>query len=78
MTNKQTIQEFLAQPALAVVGVSRSGKKFGNTAFRELKAKGYRVYPVHPEAQTIEGESCYPIYPWVAVKNTMWEAYCAP
>ncbi|HZD60038.1 MAG TPA: CoA-binding protein [Anaerolineae bacterium] len=59
MTDRQTVDEFLAQPALAVVGVSRSGKKFGNAAYKELKAKGYRVYPVHPQADAIEGDKCY-------------------
>jgi predicted CoA-binding protein len=59
MTTGQIVQEFLAQPALAVVGVSRSGKKFGNAAYRQLKAKGYRVYPIHPQARTIEGDKCY-------------------
>jgi uncharacterized protein len=27
---------------------------------RDLKAKGYRVLPVHPEADTIDGDRCYP------------------
>ena len=42
MTSKRLIDDFLAQPALAVVGVSRSGKGFGNVAARELRGKGYR------------------------------------
>ncbi len=53
------IKEFLAQRALAVVGVSRSGKGFGIAAYRELKQKGYTVYPVHREAATIDGDPCY-------------------
>jgi len=60
MTAKATVREFLEQPTLAVVGVSRAGNKFGNTAYRELKSKGYRVYPVHPEAEAIDGDRCYP------------------
>ncbi len=54
----QAIREFLDQPALAVVGASRTGKKFGNSAIRELKANGYRVFPVHPDASSIEGLPC--------------------
>jgi predicted CoA-binding protein len=50
--------DFVGQRSLAVVGVSRSGKKFGNTAYRELKAKGYKLVPVHPEAETLEGDRC--------------------
>lgn len=59
MTSRASIDAFLAQPALALVGISRGGKKFGNLAFRELVAKGYRVYPIHPAAETIEGARCY-------------------
>jgi len=59
MTEQRDVKDFLAQRTLAVVGVSRSGKKFGNMAFRDLKAKGYRVFPVHPSADQIDGERCY-------------------
>jgi predicted CoA-binding protein len=60
MTTKAAVNDFLNQRTLAVVGVSRSGKKFGNAATRELRKKGYRMIPVHPEAETIDGERCYP------------------
>jgi uncharacterized protein len=59
VTNAKAIDAFLAQPIIAVVGVSRSGRKFGNAAFRTLRDKGYRVYAIHPDAKAIEGESCY-------------------
>ena len=60
MSTRAAIDDFLAQRSLAVVGVSRSGKKFGNTAYRELKAKGYSLVPVHPEAPSLEGDRCAP------------------
>lgn len=60
MTSMQSIRDILAQPSLAIVGVSRSGKKFGNIALRELRANGYRLFPVHPSGATIEGMECYP------------------
>jgi hypothetical protein len=59
MTMRAAIEGFLSQKNLAVVGVSRSGKKFGNTAYQELKAKGYRVFPVNPHAETVDGDVCY-------------------
>jgi hypothetical protein len=59
MTSKAAVDAFLAQKDLALVGVSRSGKKFGNMALRELLANGYRVFPVHPEAETVQGVRCY-------------------
>jgi predicted CoA-binding protein len=58
MTSKAAVLDFLSQRSLAVVGVSRSGRKFGNIAYRELKSKGYRLVPVHPEAETLEGDRC--------------------
>lgn len=60
MTSKTAVSDFLAQKTLAVVGVSRQGGKFGNTAYNELKAKGYRVLAVHPQAESVEGDPCYP------------------
>ena len=60
MTTKAMIDDFLAQRALAVVGVSRKAEKFGNVVYRELKAKGYRVFPVNPNAESVAGERCYP------------------
>ncbi|MGD8623703.1 MAG: CoA-binding protein [Anaerolineae bacterium] len=60
MTSRAAVDDFLSRQTLAVVGVSRQGNKFGNVAFKELKAKGYTVLPVNPHAETIEGERCYP------------------
>ncbi len=60
MISRQVIDRFLDQRELAVVGASRTGRKFGNTVYRELKAKGYKLRLVHPQAETIEGERCYP------------------
>jgi len=43
-----------------MVGVSRSGKGFGNYAYRMLKQRGCSVFAVHPHAQTLEGDRAYP------------------
>jgi len=59
MTIKTAVNDFLAQRTLAIVGVSRSREKFGNMAYRELRAKGYRLFPVNPKADSIEGDHCY-------------------
>jgi len=32
----------------------------GNGIYRELKGKGYKVFPVHPQAERIEGDPCFP------------------
>ena len=59
MTSRAAVEAFLAEPAMAVAGVSRSGRKFGHAAMRALRDKGYRVYVLHPEAQEIDGLRCY-------------------
>jgi predicted CoA-binding protein len=48
--SRAAVDTFLAQPAHALAGVSRSGKKFGNLVRRALQAKGHRVYPIHRTA----------------------------
>jgi len=60
MTLKASIDDFLAQQTIAVVGVSRKANKFGNAVLKELKAKEYNVLPINPYAETIDGERCYP------------------
>lgn len=59
MTSKAAIDSFVQSKEIAVIGVSRSGGKFGNTIFRELRDKGYAVYPVNPHAEEIEETRCY-------------------
>src|SRR5262245_44150630 len=59
MSSKAMIDRFVSLPALALMGMSRSGKKFGNFAYRALASKGYRVYPIHPDAKGINGIRCY-------------------
>jgi len=54
------VHEFLASPAIAVVGVSADQKKFGAVLYRELKSRGRNVYPVHPARPAVDGEHCYP------------------
>ncbi len=54
------INQFVSSKRIAIVGMSRSGKKFGNMAAKELKAKGYELFPVHPTAPEIDGMSCSP------------------
>ncbi len=60
MAARSGVEDFMAQRKLAVVGVSRRGKKFGNSAYRALRERGYQLFPVHPSASTLEGDRCYP------------------
>jgi len=60
MASLAEVNDFVSTKNLAVVGVSRNGKKFGNAILKELKSKGYNLFPVNPNADEIEGEKCYP------------------
>lgn len=58
-TMKETVNNFLAQERIAVVGVSRSGDAAANAIYKKLRETGYQVFPVNPNAQEIEGDTCY-------------------
>ncbi len=60
MTTKAQIDDFVSHKTLGVVGVSRDTKKFGYMVFDELRKKGYKAYPVNPNAAELHGEKCYP------------------
>ena len=60
MTTRASVEEFLAQKTIAVIGVSRNSRKFGRAIYRDLKAKGYRVFPVNPNAYRVDDDVCYP------------------
>ncbi|MCX7110865.1 MAG: CoA-binding protein [Proteobacteria bacterium] len=53
--------ELLSQPGIiiAVVGASDNPDKFGHAIYRDLKRKGYRVYPVNPNRETVDGDRAY-------------------
>jgi predicted CoA-binding protein len=54
-----TIEEFLAPKRFAFIGLSRDPKKFSRSAFKELKAKGFDMFPVNPNLDEIDGTRCY-------------------
>ena len=53
--------EFLAHDRIAVAGVSRNATGHGgNVVYLRLRDRGYTVFPVNPNAETVEGDRCYP------------------
>ena len=60
MNSKKVVEDFIAQKKIAVVGVSRKKTKFGNAIYKELKQKGYNVFPINPHINNFEGDTCYP------------------
>jgi len=57
---KEDVNDFLSQKILVLYGASRSSGKFGNTVLKELSQKGYKILPVHRQADQIDGFICYP------------------
>lgn len=57
---KNIIDQFINDKNIALIGVSKDPRKFGNALFKELTKRGYIVYPVHPEMKEVEGSKCYP------------------
>ncbi len=45
---------------IAVVGVSMNPEKWGYRVYRALRDEGYKVFPVNPKYDEIEGDKCYP------------------
>jgi len=60
MVTQQQITDFLANKPIAMAGVSRNPKKFGYTAFKELREKGLDLVPINPNADEIDGIQVYP------------------
>jgi uncharacterized protein len=60
MTSLKQIETFLSSAPIAMAGVSRNPKKFGQMAFKELKDKGLDLIPVNPAADEIMGIKAYP------------------
>ncbi|MGZ8250013.1 CoA-binding protein [Methylomagnum sp.] len=61
MTSKSLI-ELLNAPGtlIAVVGATDDPRKFGHAIYRDLKRKGYLIYPVNPHRPTVDGDPAYP------------------
>jgi uncharacterized protein len=60
MATLAQIEQFVAQRHIAVAGISRNPRKFGNAIFKELQKQGYSVYPISKHMQEFEGVRCYP------------------
>lgn len=62
------IKEFMAQKRFAVIGATDNPEKYGNQIVKNLKNRGYEVYPVNPRVEEIEGIRCYPSLADIPVK----------
>lgn len=59
---KEAAAEFLARKRIAVAGVSRDAAAGhgSNAVYKRLRERGYEVFAVNPNADTVEGDTCYP------------------
>ena len=53
------IKEFMAHKRFAIVGATNNPEKYGNQIFKNLRRRGYEVYPVNPRLKELEGVKCY-------------------
>jgi len=49
----------MKQKNIALIGISNNERKFGNTIFKELNSKDFKIFPVHREMETFDGIDCY-------------------
>ena len=65
---QELIEEFMAQKKFAVIGATDNPEKYGNQIIKNLKGRGYEVYPVNPKLTEVEGIKCYPALGDIPVK----------
>ena len=59
-TVKEAAADFLARKRIAVTGVSRNPQGHGsNVVYQRLRARGYEVFAINPNADQVEGDPCY-------------------
>jgi predicted CoA-binding protein len=59
-TIKEAATDFLATKRIAVTGVSRNAGNHGsNFVYQRLRERGYDVFAVNPNTDTVEGDTSY-------------------
>ncbi len=53
------VEDFLQTKAVAIASVSRDQNCFSRLLFDAFKERGYRVYPINKNAETIGDQTCY-------------------
>jgi hypothetical protein len=61
MKISEAATDFLSSRRIAVTGVSHAPHGHGsNAVYQRLRARGYEVFAVNPNAETVEGDQAYP------------------
>jgi predicted CoA-binding protein len=59
-TLQTKVDEFLSHKRIAIAGVSHTdGNSTANAIYRRFRDNGFEVFPVNPNAETVEGTVCY-------------------
>lgn len=56
---KELINSFIEEKKIALIGISSKKEKFGNAVLKELKEKGFEIYPVGTNISEFEGSKVY-------------------
>ncbi len=56
------ITKLLDEPnvSIAVIGATDNSSKYGHVIYRDLKQKGFTVYPVNPQRTSVDGDPAFP------------------
>ena len=55
------IAELLDQPetTIAIIGATDNPSKYGNVIYKDLKRKGYNIFPVNPGRNSVDDDQAY-------------------
>jgi len=56
---KEKIEQFLKLQSIAVTGVSSGTPDAANAVFRKFRDSNYKVFPVNPTTDFVEGVTCF-------------------
>lgn len=59
VTSLAAIHEFLANPRLAIIGVSRNPNSYSQAVWNAFLQQEFRALPVNPNADEIDGTPCF-------------------
>lgn len=60
LSHQERVNDFLAQKRIAISGLSRTKDSGAGAIYLKLRQRGYQVFALHPEAESLHGDKCYP------------------
>lgn len=77
--DEQTIKDILAaKPVIAMVGLSPKTDRDSHRVAKYLLENGYKVIPVHPQAEEILGQKAYPTLADIPEKVDLVDVFRKP